>query len=563
MGRFKIPIPRRDPSRPLHRRRLVLSPLLFSALLSMQKSQGPTTARRRPLRLLPGNRTPHPPPPQGSRPRKPAPTPAAACRPATACPPASDAAAIDRLLLARSDLAGLVSQIDELVCAALECQSVSAKGKQEIESFSCFLSDTNSSLKQWSSRLKLALQASPEKSKNESKFTSAACSVPATIGNDRLLCSNIDEPDLVVSPSPLVSWRAGACMVDSGKQLFLLTPLTKTKTCSSRCPKSSTTQLKTTTGLDQLNLPNIPVLKLTISDDDCLDLEQSAKANESNTCVMTPNFIKAKKGSSGNSLFSPFSFTVQKSGRALPSPCLRTALSCKQQMFSPISEGSRKEEIPSTGPTQSGKPSEASGDISSDEISKDLASRYPDFYGFNQPTMTTYRRREADDTLDWFLSPLKTCVLMDPSDEKPIAPPARDSKSFIDTPCKGLESDNLQKIKELSDDKPIQTSSVHSKALLGTPWKGLESNILKKGQGISDDKPIQTPAIHSRALLGTPWKGLESTNLKGKQAGETTLKRELWTRFEAVSTNELHFDSSVFQRSDGRRFIDILEEEAS
>lgn len=111
MGRFKIPIPRRDPSRPLHRRRLVLSPLLFSALLSMQKSQGPTTARRRPLRLLPGNRTPHPPPPQGSRPRKPAPTPAAACRPATACPPASDAAAIDRLLLARSDLAGLVSQV--------------------------------------------------------------------------------------------------------------------------------------------------------------------------------------------------------------------------------------------------------------------------------------------------------------------------------------------------------------------------------------------------------------------------------------------------------------------
>uniref|UniRef100_A0A0E0DU67 Uncharacterized protein n=1 Tax=Oryza meridionalis TaxID=40149 RepID=A0A0E0DU67_9ORYZ len=531
----------------------------------MQKSQGPTTARRRPLRVLPGNRTPHPPPPppQGSRPRKPAPTPAAACRPATACPPASDAAAIDRLLLARSDLAGFVSQIDELVCAALECQSVSTKGKQEIESFSCFLSDTNSSLKQWSSRLKLALQASPEKSKNESKFTSAACSVPATIGNDRLLCSNIDEPDLIVSPSPLVSWRAGACMVDSGKQLFLLTPLTKTKTCSSRCPKSSTAQLKTTTGLDQLNLPDIPVLKLTISDDDCLDLEQNVKANEANTCVMTPNFIKAKKGSSGNSLFSPFSFSVQKSGRALPSPCLTTALSCKQQRFSPISEGSRKEEIPSTGPTQSGKPSEASGDISSDEISKDLASRYPDFYGFNQPTMTTYRRREADDTLDWFLSPLKTCVLMDPSDEKPIAPAARDGKSSIDTPCKGLESDNLQKIKELSDDKPIQTPSVHSKALLGTPWKGLESNILKKGQGISDNKPIQTPAIHSRALLGTPWKGLESTNLKGKQAGETTLKRELWTRFEAVSTNELHFDSSVFQRSDGRRFIDILEEEAS
>ncbi|KAF0924256.1 hypothetical protein E2562_009963 [Oryza meyeriana var. granulata] len=335
----------------------------------MQKSQGPTTARRRPLRVLPGNRTPHPPP--GSRPRKPAPPPAAACPSATpsaaVCPPpppasaTADAAALDRLLLARSDLAGLVSQIDELVCSALQCQTVSKKGKQEIEAFSSFLSDTNSSLKQWSPRLKQALQASPEKSKNVSKFSSGTCSVSATKGNDKLVCrnsSNLDEPDLIVSPSPLVSWRAGAY-------------------------------------------------------------------------------------------------------------------------------------------------------------------------------------------------------------EKPTAPPARDSQSFIDTPYKGLEIDNLQTIKEFSDDNPIQTPSVYSKALLGTPWKGLESDNLKKGQGILDDKPIQTPAAHSRALLGTPWKGMESTNLKGRQAGETTLKRELWTRFEAVSTNELHFDSSVFQRSDGRRFIDILEEEVS
>ncbi|XP_040380323.1 uncharacterized protein LOC102708624 [Oryza brachyantha] len=536
----------------------------------MQKSQGPTTtARRRPLRVLSGNRTPHPPP--GSRPRKPA--PAAACPPATpapaACPPSvatSDGASLDRLLLARSDLSGLVSQIDELVCSALQCQTVSERGNQEIEAFGCFLSDTNSSLKHWSSRLKQVLQqASPEKSKNVSKFTSVTCPVSATKGNSKLLCgnnSNLDEADLIVSPSPLVSWRAGACMVDSGKQLFLLTPLPKTKTCSSRCPKSSTTQLKTTTSLDQLNLPNIPVLKLTISDDNCFDLEKSGKGNEAKTGVVTPCFIKGKKGSSENSLFSPFSFSVQKSGRALPSPCLRTALSSKQQRFSPISEGSRKEDILGTGPTQSSKPSEASDDMLSDEISKDLASRYPDLYAFNQP-ITTYRRREADDALDWFLSPLKTCVLMDPSDEKPIAPPAGDSKSFIDTPSKGLEIGEFQTTKELSDDNPIQTPSLYSKALFGTPWKGLQSDNPKKGQGISDGKPHQTPAVHSRVLLGTPWKGLESTNLKGRQAGETTLKRELWTRFEAVSTNELHFDSSIFQRSDGRRFIDILEEEAS
>jgi hypothetical protein len=98
--------------------------------------------------------------------------------------------------------------------------------------------------------------------------------------------------------------------------------------------------------------------------------------------------------------------------------------------------------------------------------------------------------------------------------------------------------------------------------MLGTPRKGLASNNLKGRQEVPDDNPIQTPAVHSKALLGTPWKGWESTNLKGRHAGETTLKKELWTRFEAVSTNDLHFDKSVFQKSDGRRFIDMLEEES-
>ena len=221
-----------------------------------------------------------------------------------------------------------------------------------------------------------------------------------------------------------------------------------------------------------------------------------------------------------------FSFSIQKSRRALPSPCLTTAL---RNVFSPISEGSSKDGILSAGPAESDKPSAASDDTLSDE--KDLASRYPDLYGFNLPTGDVRRRRETDEALDWFLSPLKTCVLMDPSptDDKPIPVPvpAKDNKSLIDS-----------------------------------PWKGLESNKLKGRQELSDDNPIQTPAVHSKALLGTPWKGLESTNLKGRHAGETTLKKELWTRFEAVSTDDLHFDKSVFQKSDGRRFIDMLEEES-
>uniref|UniRef100_A0A0A8YWB5 Uncharacterized protein n=1 Tax=Arundo donax TaxID=35708 RepID=A0A0A8YWB5_ARUDO len=401
---------------------------------------------------------------------------------------------------------------------------MSKRGEQEIESFNSFLSETNSSLKQWSSRLKQALETCPAKLEDVSKHTLRAK------GNDKLICSssssnlpdkdqavtpscnllncsgsNLSEADMIVSPSPLVSWRTGACMVDSGKQLFFLTPLPKTKACSSRCPTSKT-QLKTTSSMD---LPSLPVWKLTISDDDHPDLEQGVKVKEARAGTLTPHVTTAKKGSLQDRVRSPCTLSIQKGTRALPHSCLKTALSSKQQQFSPIPEGSRKEDIASDGPTQGNKLSVACDDISSDEVSKDLASRY-DLYGFNQSAKNIHGRREADDTLQWFLSPLKTCVLMDPSDEKPIPTPA------------------------------------------GINMKGK--------QDVSDDRPIQTPAMHSKALLGTPWKGLESTDLKGRQAGETTLKKELWTRFEAISTNELHFDKSVFQKTDGKRFLDILEE---
>ncbi|VAH09772.1 unnamed protein product [Triticum turgidum subsp. durum] len=552
----------------------------------MQKSQGPkSTARRRPLRVLSGNRTPHPAPP-GSLRRKPPTLTAAAAPPSSAAAAAAAEPALDRLLLASSALPGLVSQIDKLVSSALQCQTISRRGEQEIESFSCFLSDTNSSLKQWASRLKQALEASPAKSENASKHTLETCSKSVAKGSDKLfpsnsilppagpavspsqdlVCSssnNLPETDLIVSPSPLVSWRTGACMVDSGKQLFLLTPLPKSKARSSMCPRSSKAQLRTTASMDELNLPDLPVWKLTISDDNSPDLEQSVKGKEARAGVATPYPSKAKKSSSEDNLFSPFSFSIQKSRRApLPTPCPKTALRGKQHVFSPISEGSSKDDILSAGPAESDKPpSGASDEMLSDE--KDLASRYPDLYGFNQPTGDRRRRKEADVALDWFLSPLKTCVLMDPSptDDKPVPLPAKDNKSLIENPWEGWEGNNkLEGRRKLSDCNPIQTLSVHSKALVGTPRKGLESNNLKGKQELPDDKLIQTPAVHSRALVGTPWKGLESTNLKGRHAGETTLKKELWARFEAVSTNELHLDRSVFQKPDGRRFIDMLEE---
>jgi hypothetical protein len=388
---------------------------------------------------------------------------------------------------------------------------------------------------QWSSRLKQAFETCPPRIETDSKQTLGVDSNPAVERSGKLVCSsskfpaaepvatpscnllkcsnsNLPEDDMIVSPSPLVSWHTGACMVESRKQLFLLTPLPKTKECKSRCPTSKV-QLKTASSMDQLDLPSLPVWKLTIAADDHPDPEQGVKVKEPRTgTVMTPNVITTNKGSLEDR--SPCTFSVQKNMGSLPCSCLKTALSRKQRMFSPIHEGSRKEDISSDGTAQGDNRTKACDDLSSsDEISKDLASRY-DLYGFNQFSKNTHRRRETDDTLQWFLSPLKTCVLMDPSD----------------------------------DGKPIPTPATIN---------------MRGQQDVPDGKPLQTPALHSKALLATPWKGLESTNLKGRRAGETTLKKELWTRFEAVSTDELHFDKSLFQKIEGKCFLDMLEEEAS
>ncbi|GJN15039.1 hypothetical protein PR202_gb01925 [Eleusine coracana subsp. coracana] len=449
----------------------------------MQKSLGPKSAAlRRPLRVLSGDKVQRPPksalskrhPPAAAQPpesvRSKPPPPGAAhppepvrSKPLPSTEPAAVAdAALDRLLLARSDLAGIVSQIDELISDALQCQTMSTRGKQEIDLLSVFLSNTNASLK-----------------------TQGMSSNPAAKRKGKLVssCSNIPAAESVATPSCNLSCK-----------------------CSSRCPTSKA-QLKTASSLDQLDLPSLPVWKLTIADDDHPDPEQVMKVKEARTDTSTPDVNSKIKGSL--KYRSPCTFSVQKNMRSVPRSCLKTALSSKQQLFSPIPEDSRKEDMSSDGITQGNNRSKACDDFSSsDEISKDLASRY-DLYGLNHLSSNTDRRRETDDTLQWFLSPLKTCVLMNPSD----------------------------------DDKTNPTPA-----------------NMKGQQDFPDGKPVQTPALHSKALLVTPWKGLESTNLKGRKAGETTLKKELWNRFEAVSTGELHFDKSLFQKIEGKRFLDMLEE---
>ena len=56
------------------------------------------------------------------------------------------------------------------------------------------------------------------------------------------------------------------------------------------------------------------------------------------------------------------------------------------------------------------------------------------------------------------------------------------------------------------------------------------------------------------------WKEPESTIHPGKCPGENTLKKELWTRFEAASTHGLRFNAFVPENTTSKGILDLLDE---
>ncbi|KMZ58318.1 hypothetical protein ZOSMA_78G00890 [Zostera marina] len=125
--------------------------------------------------------------------------------------------ALDWLSIIHTGLSEIISQIDELVSKGIEHKPVDKMDSGDTESFIQFLTDTHLSLKivyaeqSWVPRFQNAFGG-----KTQSDETS--------------IDNATDAFDEFVSPSPLVSpWWADNCKVEDGKQLFLLTPLPRSK----------------------------------------------------------------------------------------------------------------------------------------------------------------------------------------------------------------------------------------------------------------------------------------------------------------------------------------------
>ncbi|GAB4850295.1 hypothetical protein Ancab_029595 [Ancistrocladus abbreviatus] len=123
------------------------------------------------------------------------------------------------------------------------------------------------------------------------------------------------------------------------------------------------------------------------------------------------------------------------------------------------------------------------------------------------------------------MSPPKTCTLMEPPNEKCLkdATLLRSQQLGL-VPCK---------INEVEGDSH-RTEKLTS----------------------HDEHANRVALVESTPML----KASVSIICTGKHPGESTLKRELWTMFEAASTNGLHLNFSLFHRTAQKRFLDRLEE---
>lgn len=305
-------------------------------------------------------------------------------------------------------------QIDELVVLAL--QSPSNKGKKEIKQFADVLSEMHTSLKvdiwfdsfdllhiphyyvssfecmilqPWLPRFQKVLLSQSIEPENKSVQPIERTVISGLKESTKAAIESPEETkwESLVSPSPLVSWRA-ECNTEGGRQLFLLTPVPQRKAFSSKIRGNDLSK-----GVPIKPTPNID-----------FSIEVTKDVDNHQTDCASPE----KFSSTGCSLF-------------LMTPCLKMSPIKSCVLLEPISEISMKKNqgahrcTPFPRGVKNSSNSEDS-ESSSGQSSDDLKVKYPELFGIK--TENLQKRMVEDDSPNWIVSPPKTCFIMEPTDER-------------------------------------------------------------------------------------------------------------------------------------------------
>lgn len=232
--------------------------------------------------------------------------------------------------------------------------------------------------------------------------------------------------DSLISPSPLVSWRAN-CTIDRGRQLFLLTPLPISKTISSKHLAPSKSVFERITLNTNEKLPSFN----NISEDRNNDLLEGVteKPTPSVTKKPTPSasdFVSTETGSTQEcGVVSLVSFAKRERSVVVSTPCLKMSPPKSCVLLEPISESSHRDHdgFRKSTPYPVGFKNcwdSESSESSSSDACKSLALKYPELLGIQQAHKPGYRKKQIEASPDWFTSPPKTCVLLELPDEKTL-----------------------------------------------------------------------------------------------------------------------------------------------
>lgn len=361
----------------------------------------------------------------------------------------------------------------------------------------------------------------------------------------------------LVSPSPLVSWRAD-CNIEHSRQLFLLTPLPRSKELSFECDENSTSMPKNVTSRKSIQ-PSIIFDAVRQTNDNLL---------EGNYVKPTP--CKTSDCNLESKGVSPENFLKTDSWMLGMTPCLKTSPPKTCVVLEPVSEITKKgghamyRSTPFPVRVAISEEYEDS-EPSSSKVSENTSIKYPDFLGINFGTEYISRRKMVEESPNWLMSPPKSCVLMEPPDDKNLSRADIDKPSTKGVPTLHKEK-NLLSVKE-NDVQGDPFTKITCKQARVSFFSFKNVNLI-----CTCTCPSNEIEVFSKSSAGvgpscgivdwTPMlKEPQSTIQRGKHPGENTLKKELWTKFEAASTNGIGFNVSLMPKTTTEKgFLDRLDE---
>lgn len=359
-------------------------------------------------------------------------------------------------------------QIDDLVGKAIRHKATSKNDIKEIELFANVLSEMQNSLKvnalncvhfvasfffhmtcpfstvpklqPWVPRFQQFISSSSLKSNSqlEKSLTSKTVDIADDDNKSKVVGSPAQSNwDLLVSPSPLVSWRAG-CTDEVGRQLFLLTPLPKGTISKFRGPSkpaNGTSSINTNTNVGRAPPPQPCILSENLENDSVNCVVAKPTPNQVPDCSVTSTETTVKCN-----LKSPEKVSTIVCSKALMTPCREVSPPKSCILLEPISEFTQKKVrgVRASTPFPSGlhklpDSDDDDSDSSSGEASEHLISKYPELVGIKLAHEYGNGRKIVEASPVWCMSPPKTCIVMEPPEDKMLS--TTSSLQFPPTAC--------------------------------------------------------------------------------------------------------------------------------